>query len=345
VRFPPSVGARRQRFRGDHRLARPLRFRFSSCYDRTTNEGRPAVAEKITIAVLPKNTENTYFLSTRKGAEEAAAELGINLIWEGPPRDDPRRQVALIDEWVRSGVQAIAVSVADSALVSPALLRARERGIGVVTWDADGTPASRLLHITAAAPEMVGQTLASEASRVLLGKGDFAVITAGLNSPNQNAWIAAMREKLPALASGVRLIAVEPCDEDALVARGVAERLLETHADLRAILALCVPALLPALEAVRRTGRKDVKIVGVGAPNGLRGAIESGRLESVVGWNPTDLGYLTVHVASAVGAGALVPGEATFPAGRLGRVFVREDQVRLGRLHVFSRANLDRIPD
>jgi rhamnose transport system substrate-binding protein len=103
--------------------------------------------------------------------------------------------------------------------------------------------------------------------------------------------------------------------------------------------------LLPAVEAVKRAGRQQVKVVGTGAPNGLRGAIESGLIESVVGWNPSDLGYLAVHVGAAHAAGTLSPGDASFAAGRLGRVFVRDDQVRLGRLHVFSRANLDRIPD
>lgn len=303
------------------------------------------MGDTTTIAVLPKNVENPYFVSARKGAEEAASELGVHLIWKGPAHDDPRRQVSLVEEWVRAGVDAIAASVADLALVSPALAAARDKGVRVVTWDADGAPASRALFVASATSEMIGHTLAAEASRVLLGKGSFGVITASLNSPNQNAWIAEMRAKLPEVSPGIGLVAVEPCDEDAELAAAAAERMLASYPDLRAILALCVPALLPAMEAVRRSGRSDVKVVGTGAPNGLRGVIESGRLESIVGWNPTDLGYLTVHVAAAVAVGTLAPGDGSFPAGRLGRVFVRGDQVRLGRLHVFSRANLDRIPD
>lgn len=298
----------------------------------------------VTLAMLPKNTENAYFVSAHRGAEEAAAELGINLAWKGPRHDDPRHQLGLVEQWTAARVDVIAVSVADSDVLSPALGAARASGVKVVTWDADGTPASRELFVAPATPDGVGQALAAEVSRVLLGKGDFAVITASLHSPNQNAWLAEMDSRLPQLSPQVKRLALVPCNENDAEALDAAGRLLATHPGLGAILALCAPALLPAVEAVHRAGRKDVKVIGTGAPNGLRDLIEDGRIASVVGWSPADLGYLTVHVGAAVAGAAIAPEDGMFAAGRLGRVFVRDGQVRLGRPHVYSCANLDRIP-
>ena len=39
---------------------------------------------EFTVAMMPKNKGNPYFVSCRKGAEEAAKELGVKLLWDGP---------------------------------------------------------------------------------------------------------------------------------------------------------------------------------------------------------------------------------------------------------------------
>ena len=41
---------------------------------------------------MPKSKGNAYFIACRKGAEEAAAELGVKLIWDGPTDPDPAKQ-------------------------------------------------------------------------------------------------------------------------------------------------------------------------------------------------------------------------------------------------------------
>jgi len=309
-----------------------------------TNEETP-MSPVITIGMLPKNTDNTYFGAAQKGAEEATATLEAKLLWDGPMREDPARQAALVAEWSKNGVDVIAISVSDSTTISPALRQALERGTQVVTWDADAAPDARRLFVAPANPQSVGQALASEASRVLLGKGDFAIITATATSPNQNAWIAEIRARLAQGSPKVNLVEVASCDEDSGKAESEAKRLLKAHPKLGAILALCTPAVLATAGVVRRSDRSGVKVVGVGTPIGCRTHIQSELLESIVGWKPADLGYLTAYTAHGLATGALGPGDGSLMAGRLGRILVRGDEVRLGRAYVWSRANLDTIPD
>src|SRR5262249_45727146 len=95
--------------------------------------GRPS----ITVAMMPKSKGNAYFVACRKGAEEAAAELGIKLIWDGPTDPDPAKQNEIIDTWITRGVDVIAVAVENRQGVASVLRKARERGIQVLTWDAD----------------------------------------------------------------------------------------------------------------------------------------------------------------------------------------------------------------
>jgi ABC-type sugar transport system substrate-binding protein len=154
-----------------------------------------------------------------------------------------------------------------------------------------------------------------------------------------------MRTRLSQSSPNVSLVEIASCDENSTKAEAEATRLLKVHPKLGAILALCTPAVLSTAGVVHRSGRSGVKVVGVGSPQGCRKHIEGELLESLVGWNPIDLGYVTVCVAHGLASGTLSLGDGSLMAGRLGRIMIRDDEVRLGRPHVWSRANLDRIPD
>src|SRR5206468_8989740 len=132
--------------------------------------------------MMPKSKGNAYFIACRKGAEEAAAELGINLIWDGPTDPDPAKQNEVIDAWITRGVDVIAVAVENRQGISSVLRKARARGIKVITWDSDAEPDARDFFINQATPEGIGNALMDTAAEVLGGKGKFAIITASLTA-------------------------------------------------------------------------------------------------------------------------------------------------------------------
>jgi rhamnose transport system permease protein len=67
------------------------------------------------IAMMPKAKGDPYFISCKAGAEEAAKELGVDLIWDGPTGLDAAKQNEVVEGWITRGVDAIAVSVENSA--------------------------------------------------------------------------------------------------------------------------------------------------------------------------------------------------------------------------------------
>ena len=60
----------------------------------------PPNGHQITVAMMPKAKGDPYFVSCRSGAEEAAKELGINLIWDGPTSLDAARQNEVVEDWI-----------------------------------------------------------------------------------------------------------------------------------------------------------------------------------------------------------------------------------------------------
>jgi ABC-type sugar transport system substrate-binding protein len=303
---------------------------------------KSAAADKpLTIAMMPKSKGNAYFISCRKGAEQAAKELGVKLLWDGPTEPDPARQNEIVETWITRGVDVIAVSVENREGLSTALRKAKDKGIKIITWDADAEPDSRDFLINQATPEGIGYTLTDEAAKVLGGKGEFAIITSSLTAANQNEWIKYIKQRLQEKYPDMKLAALRPCDDLKDKAFSEATAILNANPNVKLLMAVCSPAVPGAAEAVKQSGRKDVKVVGLGLPNENKRYVHDGVTEGVVLWKTEDLGYLTVYAAKALADGTLKPGATSLQAGRLGSVEIKGDNVLLGKPFVFTKANID----
>ena len=300
---------------------------------------RPALV----IALMPKAKGDPYFISARIGADSAARQLGVDLLWDGPTELDPAKQNEVVEAWITRGVNAIAVSVENREGISTVLRKARAKGIKVVTWDADADTNARDFFVNQATPEGIGHTLLDEAARIMNNEGEFAIITASLSAANQNEWIRFIRERLANTYPKMRLVAVQPSDGDRDRAFSETQTVLKVHPKVKVIMAVAAPAVPGAAEAVKQSGRRDVKVIGLSLPNMCRPYIKDGIVESIVLWNTVQLGSLAVAVANAVASGQLKRGATSFDAGTLGTFVVSGDQVMLGKPFVFNRSNIDQF--
>ncbi len=299
--------------------------------------------KRITVAMMPKAKGDPYFVSCRKGAEEAAQQLGIELLWDGPTDLDPAKQNEVVEGWITRGVDVIAVSVENQAGISSVLRKARQRGIKVLTWDADAEKDARDFFINQATPQGIGQTLTDEAARLLNGQGEFAIITASLSAANQNEWIKHIKARLAEKYPGLKLVAIQPSDGDRDRAFAETQTVLKVYPNVKLIMGIAAPAVPGAAEAVKQAGRQDVKVIGLSVPSLCKSYVHDGIIESVVLWNTLDLGYLTVLAANEVKAGKLNPGDRELKAGKLGALEVRETDVLLGKPFIFNKANIDQF--
>ena len=304
--------------------------------------GQPAGgARKTVIAMMPKAKGDPYFISCRQGAEDAAKELGVELLWDGPTDLDPAKQNEVIEAWITIGVDVIAVSVENEVAVSTVLHKAREKGIRVVTWDADAQKDARDFFINQATPQGIGYTLTDEAARILNNKGEFAIITASLSAANQNEWIKHINARLAEKYPEMKVVAIQPSDGDRDRAFAETQTVLKVYPNVKLIMAIAAPAVPGAAEAVKQSGRTDVKVTGLSLPNMCKPYVHDGIIESIVLWNTLDLGYLTMYASHALSAGQLKRGDQNVAAGRLGRIEVRNDQVLLGAPFIFNKTNID----
>ncbi|MFM7077427.1 MAG: substrate-binding domain-containing protein [Planctomycetaceae bacterium] len=296
---------------------------------------------RVTVAMMPKSKGNPYFVACRKGAEEAAAELGVELVWDGPTDPDPAKQNEVIDTWITRGVDVIAVAVENRAGISTVLRKAQARGIKFVTWDADAEPDARSFFVNQATPRGIGEALMDNAARILGGEGEFAIITASLTAGNMIDWQKEIEKRRAEKYPGIRLAALRPCDDLQKKAFDEATAILGAHPEVRVIMGICSPAPPGAAEAVKQSGRGDVKVLGLSLPNMNKRFVHEGITDCIILWKTADLGYLTVAAADALARGTLPPGADGIEAGRLGRIAIEGDDILLGTPFVFTKDNID----
>src|SRR6516225_6299278 len=109
----------------------------TGCSKSPITEDSTKAAHKLTIALMPKSKGNAYFISCKKGADRAAKDLGVDLIFDGPTDPDPAKQNEIIENWITLGVDAIAAACENKEGISTALRKAKQRGIKVLTYDSD----------------------------------------------------------------------------------------------------------------------------------------------------------------------------------------------------------------
>lgn len=299
---------------------------------------------KLVVAMLPKSKGNAYFISCKAGADKAAKELGIQLLFDGPTDSNAAKQNEIVENWITLGVDVIAVAAENKEGISTALRKAQKSGIKVLTYDADSMPDSRSFFVNQATPEGIGQSLMDEAARLTGGEGEFAMIVATLTAANQREWQKHVEARLKEKYPKMKLVAVRPCDDLKDKAQSETTALLSANPRLKLIMAICSPGVPGAAEAVKQAGLTGkVKVMGLGLPNENKRYVHGGVTASIILWNTGDLGYLTIYAGVALAKDELKKGAKTFKAGSLGTFTIAGDNILLGKPFIFNKDNIDQF--
>lgn len=304
-----------------------------------------AVAETVSILMVPKIKGTDYFTACEIGAKEAAEELGgVDLVFDGPTEDKVDAQIQLIEGYIAQDTDVIIVSPNDPDSIAPVLKKARDKGIHVLTFDADASPekSGREFFINQASEDAVGKALVDEMAQQVGEDAPVAIITASLTAANQNAWIREMKAYMSEKYPKMKLVCEpKPSEEDQTLAFRAAQELLKAYPELKGVFALSSVALPGAADAIQQAGATGkVAVVGLATPKPMKQWVEAGVVKTVILWNPVDLGYLAVQAAKALSAGELGAESKSLAAGRLGDVEVREGQVLLGAPMRFTKENI-----
>ncbi len=303
-----------------------------------------AANSDLIVAFLPKSKGNAYFISCKAGAEKAAKELGVQLLFDGPTDSNAAKQNEIVENWITLGVDVIAVAAENREGISTALRKAQRQGIKVITYDADAMPDARSFFVNQATPEGIGHALMDEAARLLNNEGEFAMITASLTAANQREWQKHIEARLKEKYPKMKLVAVRPCDDLKDKAQSEATAMMSANSNLKLIMSICSPGVPGAAEAVKQAGKTgQVKVMGLGLPSENRRYVHDGVIDTVILWKTEDLGYLTIYAGVALAKNELKKGATSIKAGSLGTFEIKGDNILLGKPFSFNKGNIDQF--
>src|SRR5436190_3165919 len=86
----------------------------------------------LTFAMVTHSDEGSFWSVVKKGAQQAAKDEGVKLIWS-PSNNDPQKQAQLISAAISQKVDGLAVSVPNYDAIKSELQKAKNAGIPIIT--------------------------------------------------------------------------------------------------------------------------------------------------------------------------------------------------------------------
>jgi ribose transport system substrate-binding protein len=261
-------------------------------------------SDRPTVALVLKTLNNPFFIDMKKGAEDAATRLGVNLIVQAAEREvDVDKQMQIIENLIQSKVSALCVTPSGSKEVVPAIVKANRAGIPVVIVDTRVDPqalkqAGGQVAGFIGSDNFEGGKLAGEfIVQRLGGKGKVAILE---GIPGHETGDSRLRGFHSALEghSAIQVVASQTANWERDQGYNVFQNILQSHPDVQALFACSDLMALGAVEAIaaaKKTG--TIVVVGFDAFSEAREALQKGTMDATIAQSPYEMGSRAVENA------------------------------------------------
>ncbi|MCX6560269.1 MAG: substrate-binding domain-containing protein [Candidatus Aminicenantes bacterium] len=258
-------------------------------------------SKSLTLAVIPMGTTHEFWKAIHAGALTAARELGVEIIWKGPLKEDDRNeQIQIVETLTNAGVDALVLTpMDDKALVRPVEEAAR-LGIPTVIYNSALSGGSYVAYIST--DNYRGGVVAAERIGALLGGRGTAILIRVIASvegstKREQGFLDTMHSKFP----NVKILSDNQyAGVTTETAYQTAENLLNRFPEVQAVFTPNESTTFGALRAIEDHGRAGKLIhVGFDSSSKLIEALGAGRLAGLVLQDPFQMGYKSVKTAVA----------------------------------------------
>ncbi len=258
-------------------------------------------AEAKKIATVVKIAGIQWFNRMEEGVKQFAADTGNEAFQVGPAQADPQQQVALIEDMIAQGVDALAVVPMSPEALEPVLKRAMEAGIAVVTHEA-ASQQNTNYDLEAFVNEDFGANLMEQMATCMGGEGEYAVFVGSLTSQTHNQWvdgaIAYQKEKYPNM---VLVGDKNETADDAQKAYEKTQEVLRAFPNIKGLQGSASTDVAGIGLAIEERGMEDATCVfGTSLPSIAGQYLETGAVDGIGFWDPSVAGYAMNKIAMMV---------------------------------------------
>ncbi|WP_079912154.1 substrate-binding domain-containing protein [Paenibacillus sp. 32352] len=276
----------------------------SSCTD-TRDTGTTGTARNVTLIMKKKSGD--YWNTVKMGAEAAAKEFSVNLKVTGPEFEgDVNGQIALIDQAVKEGVDALVLAANDYDALGETVDRVAGARIPVIAIDSE-VNSTKVRSFIGIKNYDAGQQAGKKLIQLTGESGRIAVISfgqGGRNAVQREQGLLAAISQYPGIQTNTKLdcsMDVKRCDE-------LTARLLSEPGSIDGIVALDAAASIRVAAETDKTGLAGkVKIVTFDSTPEDIEYLQEGVIQATIIQNPFSMGYLGVKYAVDALDGKKIP--------------------------------------
>lgn len=267
--------------------------------EETPAEETGGAKESYTIATVVKDMSDPWCLRHQVGVDEYAAETGHNCYVKGPSKTDSAEQISVLEGLIEQDIDALCVVPIDPEACKPVLSRAREKGIVVITHEAEGFDECDY-DLEAFNNQEYGEAMMDELAKSMGEEGKYVTMVAFLSSTSHNQWMDAAVARQKEAYPNMELIPEEriECEDNMDMAYNKVKEIIKKYPDIKGFIGASSydpPGAAKAIDELGMTG--SMFAVGTGVPSVSGPYLESGSNPCVLCWDPALSGKAMCELA------------------------------------------------
>jgi ribose transport system substrate-binding protein len=277
---------------------------FSGSCNRTPGDG---AAGKPAIALVLKTLNHPFFVDMRRGAQEAADRLGVQLQVQAAEREiDVEKQMQIVENLIQTGIKVLCITPSGSREIISALAKAKDAGVPIIVVDTR-------IDAKAAADAGVqpqtfigsdnyegGKLAGDHAITISGGKARVGVLEGIPGHETGDSRLRGFRDALKT-APGMTIVASQPANWERDQGFNVFQNMLQAHPDIDLVFAASDLMALGAIEAIAAAGKSgQIRVIGFDALEDAKKAIAAGTMAASVAQFPYEMGKAAIESAVKV---------------------------------------------
>lgn len=285
-------------------------------------EGSAAPAEetgKVKIGYAINTLNNPFFVAVKKGAEQEAEKLGVELVVVNA-NNDLATQLQGVEDLIQQKINVLILDPVDSKGTIPAAEAANKAGIKVVTTGRELEGGETVVHL--GYDEIMHGVTAGEFLAKQLGEKGNVVELQGIMGTNVAQDRSKGFQEAIKKSAGIKLLASQSADFDRAKAMTVMENILQANPEINGVYAANDEMALGAVQAIKAANRTGIVVVSNDGTADALQAIKADEIAGTMAIYPNQYGQKAVQVAQQVAKGESLAAYMELPS-----IFVDKNNV------------------
>ena len=271
-----------------------------------TATGVVSAQDNYDIALISKGFQHQFWQAVKAGADQAAADLGVTVTFEGPETESQvDRQMDMLAAALSRKPSAIGFAALDSQAATPLLQQAKDAGIPVIAFDSGVD--SDIPLTTATTDNVAAAALAADVMAELIGgEGKVAIVAHDQTSRTGIDRVEGFSNRIKEAYPNIEIVSVQYGGGDQLQSTEITKSILLANPDLKGIFGANEGSVLGVANGKQELG-SNVVVIGYDSGAAQKALIESGVIAGAITQNPVGIGYQTVQAAVSALKGETLP--------------------------------------